>query len=1175
VPDHDNLREIKTFPSLVKYLRDELDWPIEAEDFEDLTFDYEPEELGIDAKTAAKIEQIKQLRPLVSNQPWGIFFVKFEPKRLPVMALRRILSRLVIKKRTSAKKSDQPSWHLNDLLFISNYGEGEQRQITFAHFSHDEAMGDLPTLKVLGWDDADTALHIDHVHQELKEKLRWQEDDEEISDWKSRWSSLFTLRHREVITTSKALSERLAKLAADIRKRVNTILRLETDKGPIRKLQTDFKTALIHDLSDDDFADMYAQTITYGLLTARVSRPAGLVAENVTDMVPVTNPFLRDLMSTFLTIGGRKGKVDFDEVGINDVVQTLREANMEAVLRDFGDRKPEEDPVIFFYEDFLKAYDKKKKVQRGVFYTPKPVVSYIVRSVHELLQKEFGLEDGLADTTTWGEMIKKFPSLGGKKPGLQIPPGTSSDSPFVQILDPATGTGTFLVEVIDIIHHTLTTKWKQQGLTKEQQRTAWNDYVPKHLLPRLHGYELMMAPYAIAHMKIGLKLYETGYRFGSNERARIYLTNALDPPSNIGQLAVFSEALAHEAQAVNKIKSLKRFTVIIGNPPYSGHSANKSRDDDGNITFIGGLIERYKTVDGKPLGERQPKWLQDDYVKFIRFAQWCLDNTTCGQLGFITNHSYADNPTFRGMRQSILSSFDAIYINDLHGNSNESERAADGSPDENVFDIQIGVAIILCCKSPKDQTGRTVSRHALIGSRGSKNAALLAQSVTETAWTVLDPSTPSYLFIRQNTDLVAEYYKGWRITDVFSANNVGFVTARDAFVIDIDESVLRRRIVEFRAPATQIPTAELQQNYGLKNTTSWNLEEARRLVRRNPNWEGLFTKCLYRPFDIRYIYYSADMLERPVFQIQRHMLSGRNVGLLWTRPMSPQFEFSVGVTRYVADQCVVGNKSAGAGISYLGPLFLNPDGRQTELKGIDGVALPNFKAEFLKDLSLVCGIMKRDASGLPHGLISEDIFHYAYAVFHSPNYRSRYAEFLKIDFPRLPLTGNLELFRTLARIGDELVALHLMESPKLNNHITKWQGKTPSSGIEKVTYSDETVWIDKAKTEGFNGVPEIVWNFHIGGYQVSHKWLKDRKGRRLSRDDIEHYQKIVVALNETIRLMTEIDNVINAHGGWPGAFQTSSGVQSMSYEPEQFEYLKAAEEKTGYGKGSKEPEQGS
>ncbi len=668
--DHDDLREIKTFPSLVKYLRDELDWPIEAEDFEDLTFDYEPEELGIDARTAAKIEQIKQLRPLESNQPWGIFFVKFEPKKLPVMALRRILSSLVIKKRTSAKKSDQPSWHMHDLLFISNYGEGKQRQITFAHFAHDEAMGDLPTLKVLGWDDADTALHIDHAYQELKEKLHWREDDEKISDWKSRWSSLFTLRHREVITTSKALSERLAKLAADIRKRVNTILRLESDKGPLRKLHTDFKTALIHDLSDDDFADMYAQTITYGLLTARVSRQSGaLVPENITDMVPVTNPFLRDLMSTFLTVGGRKGKVDFDEVGINDVVQTLREANMEAVLRDFGDRKPEEDPVIFFYEDFLKAYDKRKKVQRGVFYTPKPVVSYIVRSVHELLQKEFGLEDGLADTTTWGEMIKKFPHVppgeGQEEgsPGLKIPAGTSPDTPFVQILDPATGTGTFLVEVIEVIFSTLTAKWKQQGLTKEQQRAAWNDYVPKHLLPRLHGYELMMAPYAIAHMKIGLKLYETGYRFGSDERARIYLTNALEPPTDIGQLAVFSEALAHEAQAVNKIKSLKRFTVVIGNPPYSYASGNTG-------DYIDRLTSAYYSIDGHPLGERNPRGLQDDFVKFIRMSECILNQTGVGVFGFITNNSYLDNPTYRGMRYCLLNSYSSIWILDLHGNSN-------------------------------------------------------------------------------------------------------------------------------------------------------------------------------------------------------------------------------------------------------------------------------------------------------------------------------------------------------------------------------------------------------------------------------------------------------------------------------------------------------------------------
>ncbi|MGH9429050.1 MAG: hypothetical protein ACRD2L_22430, partial [Terriglobia bacterium] len=402
--DVERLRSIKTFPSRVKYLRDELDWPIESDHFDDLTFDYEAEELGLDRKTAVQVKEIKQLRPLVTNQPWGIFFINFEPKQLPVVVLRRILRSLVIKKRQSANKAQQASWQLHDLLFISSYGESDHRDITFAHFSEEKETGDLPTLRVLGWDNEDTVLHLGHTHKVLKEKLRWPENQKDLDGWRSSWSSAFTLRHREVITTSKSMAVRLAELATAIRKRVRLILTVESEKGPLRKLMAAFREALIHDLSEDDFADMYAQTITYGLLTARVSRPAGLVAENVADMVPVTNPFLRDMLSTFLTVGGRKGKIDFDEVGINDVVQALRDANMEAVLRDFGDINPEEDPVVHFYELFLKEYDPKKRVQRGVFYTPRPVVSYIVRSVHELLQTEFGLEDGLASNVTWGEM---------------------------------------------------------------------------------------------------------------------------------------------------------------------------------------------------------------------------------------------------------------------------------------------------------------------------------------------------------------------------------------------------------------------------------------------------------------------------------------------------------------------------------------------------------------------------------------------------------------------------------------------------------------------------------------------------------------------------------------------------------------------------------------------------
>ncbi|NLV45883.1 MAG: N-6 DNA methylase, partial [Candidatus Hydrogenedentes bacterium] len=423
--DVERLRAIKSFPSLVKYLRDELDWPVESGDFDELTYDYNPMELGLDAKAAVKIKEIKQLRPLTTNQPFGIFFINFDPKRLPVVVLRRILGALVIKKRTAADKARQAAWALNDLLFISSYGEVQERAISFAYFRQDECEpSDLPTLQVLGWDGRDTVLHLDHAHQTLKQKLQWPPDEQDSDAWRRQWASAFTVRHREVITTSQALAKRLAELARDIRNRVNAVLEVEAKDGPVRKLHAAFKEALIHDLSEDDFADMYAQTVAYGLLSARASRPAGLVADNILDMVPVTSPFLQELLQTFLHIGGRKRRngnaLDFDELGVTEVVEVLRNANMEAVLRDFGDRNPQEDPVIHFYEDFLKEYDKKKRTSRGVFYTPKPVVSFIVRSVHELLQTEFGLEDGLADTTTWGEMKARFEKNAGRMPALQL-----------------------------------------------------------------------------------------------------------------------------------------------------------------------------------------------------------------------------------------------------------------------------------------------------------------------------------------------------------------------------------------------------------------------------------------------------------------------------------------------------------------------------------------------------------------------------------------------------------------------------------------------------------------------------------------------------------------------------------------------------------------------------------
>lgn len=884
--DHrERLARIRRFDQLVAYLRDDLGWPIASDDFEELTFEYTPEELGIDTKNAAKIQEIKRLRPLVSGQPWGIFFVKFEPKRLPVVALRRILGSVALKKRASANESERQAWAADDLLFVSNYGEGDQRRIAFAHFSKPRAGHDLPTLKVLGWDNLDTPLHLDAVVRELTDHLTWPDDEDDPDAWRERWRAAFKLRHREVITTSKDLSGRLAEFARATRDRIQAALDIETESGPLTKLMKAFQTALVHDLDERRFADMYAQTIAYGLLSARITDSARSTADDLAIHMR-TNPFLKELMETFLYVGGRRGKaresgIDFDELGVSEVVELLDQANIEAVVRDFGDRNPQEDPVIHFYEHFLAAYDKAQKVSRGVFYTPRPVVSYIVRSVDELLRTEFGLADGLADTTTWEEMAKRHK-------GLQIPEGTSPTQAFVQILDPATGTGTFPVEVIDLVHKKMRKKWIAQGHGKNKIHALWNEYVPNHLLRRLHGYELLMAPYAIAHLKIGLKLYETGYRFENDERARVYLTNALEPPGD-GQLTLdFLPALAHEADAVDKVKRSQRFTVVIGNPPYSGVSSNmggwikellKGRLPDGTAT------SSYYHVNGKPLRERKV-WLQDDYVKFIRFSQWILDDTGVGVHAYISNHGYLDNPTFRGMRWSLMQSFQRIRALDLHGNLKKKESAPNGGRDVNLFDIQQGVAIGLFTKSIA-ATSRSVFRADLWGERKRKYGWLLEHTSSETEWKQLEPAPSFYLFdVVDDTSI--DGYSDWpAINRIMPINVTGVVTARDDFVIDLDRDALRSRIGDLRSKRLSDDAVRKKyfvgkgsKKYPPGDSRGWKLPLARRMIREDDRWDERYIPVLYRPFDIRQMYYVPWMVDWPRAEAMPHLLIRDNVGLI-------------------------------------------------------------------------------------------------------------------------------------------------------------------------------------------------------------------------------------------------------------------------------------------------------
>lgn len=1151
VPDVDleRLRAIKSFPQLVKYLRDDLDWPIDSDSVEDLTYEYTPDELGLDAKSAVKVKEIKQLRPLDSKQPWGIFFVNFEPKKLPVVVLRRILRSLVVNKRGAAKQSDRAAWARHDLLFISAYGEGDDRAITFAHFADPPAghENDLPTLKVLGWDDQDTVLHLDMVHRDLSQHLRWPTDSAAAAEpaaWRARWSKAFTIAHGEVVRTSKDLAVRLAELAARIRKRARTVLAHESEKGELRTLHKAFQESLIHDLSQDDFADMYAQTIAYGLLTAAVSRHSPdapgvpVSADSAVDMVPITNPFLKEMLERFLKAGGRNGHaaksphkgIDFDELGVSEVVDLLRTANMDAVLRDFGNRNPLEDPVIHFYELFLKEYDPKKRMQRGVFYTPRPVVSFIVRSVHEILQKEFGLADGLADTATWADMLKRNPDL--KLPEIEVKDekaGKTSKRPidaaadFVQILDPATGTGTFLVEVIDVIHKALVDRWTREKKTKAEITRLWNEYVPAHLLPRLHGYELMPAPYAIAHMKIGLKLHETGYGFGSEERVRVYLTNALEPAQDFSDRLEFEvPALAHEARAVNSVKQRQSFTVLIGNPPYSGHSVNMG-------AFARSMIEPFKAGCPELAKPAQAKWLSDDYVKFYGLAQSRLAQTGTGVLGFITNHSYLDNPTFRGMRRTLLDTFGTGTIVDLHGNSKKKETAPDGSADENVFDIQQGVAIAMwvsrCDRAPMGRCDNCAHRD-LFGGREAKYLTLIRETAASIGSGAVHPLDPQYALTIQDATLRTEYEVFVSVRDIFSVNGdpaPGIVTTQDEFAVSWTRAEAAGKVERLLATKTE---TEARGLFRLCSTEQWSYARAKKEL-ADGTWRREIVPILYRPFDIRFTVYNRNVAVHRRERATRHMLGADRLALITARSnKSPSPDHFLVTSLPAETKC--GESTTQ---SHIFPLWLREeaDDAETTARVFAATDHPNLSPVVQQVFGRLC---KGDVA-----VAARSALHWFYAVAYAPSYRSRYAAFLKTDYPRFPLPPNPPLFRALAALGGELVALHLLESPRLHQSIATYVGSTRPE-VEKLSWFGDTVWLDKAHTRGFRGVPETVWNFHIGGYQVCEKWLKDRKGRTLSKDDIEHYQKIIVALSETIRIMGEIDKVIEEHGGWPGAFVT-------------------------------------
>ncbi|MBN2089794.1 N-6 DNA methylase [candidate division KSB1 bacterium] len=888
---------------------------------------------------------------------------------------------------------------------------------------------------------------------------------------------------------SRSLAVELAKRTRFLKDEVVTEELREKTKGHgfILSFYEAFQQYLISGLTKIDFANLYSQTITYGLFAARTRAKDGFNRKLAYDNIPRTIGILRELFK-FISLGDLPPQMEWI---VDDIAEVLAVTDVTNLLLQYYREGKGRDPIIHFYETFLSEYDPKTREKRGVYYTPEPVVCYIVRSINLLLKERFNKSDGLANDS-------------------------------VTVLDPAAGTLTFMAEATQLATEEFISRYGEGG--KE-------NFIKEHILNNFYAFELMMAPYAIGHIKMSFLLEELGYQLQKDERFKLYLTNTLEMEDLAQTELPGMASLSQESRLAGKIKKEQPILVILGNPPYSGHSANQGKwiDDllkKGYSNKNGIKNGGYYQVDGKALGEKNPKWLQDDYVKFIRFAQWKIDQAGEGVLGFITNHSYLDNPTFRGMRQSLLDSFDELYFLDLHGNVLKKEKCPDGSKDENVFDIRQGAAIAIFVKT-KDNSAKTKVHHAEIyGKREKKYDWLLNHDVRTTQWKKLIPKSQFYFYVPRDEKFQKIYHKFPQITDIFPLHGVGMTTARDQFVIDRDKQALLNRIRLFKN--SKYSDDDLHRFFQINKKKGWDIRTAWDSLQSITDSElkQFIQPIMYRPFDIQWIFYHDAVVWRTVKQVMKHLMH-ENLGLIVPRQVVKDFRHAF------CTNCMTNFNSldvAGRfGSGYLFPLYHYPENNNDSNKSnrsagtlmmVFDVTEPyrsrraNIDRSFLETLANSYGKFS----------YAEDIFFYIYAILYSDIYRTKYAELLRIDFPRIPFTTSYDIFKKLGEFGKRLVDLHLLQSAELDPPLAKFQGKG-NNKVAGVTYDEKRGTIQINPDQYFENINKNIWQYQIGGYKICHKWLKDRKDKILSLDEIKLYCKIVAALNRTIAMQQEIDSL--------------------------------------------------
>lgn len=887
----------------------------------------------------------------------------------------------------------------------------------------------------------------------------------------------------------KTLAENLAGHTKILKESVMEMLKDE--KSAQSALLKTYRAVLIKNLKEEDFANMYAQTVSYGIFAARCLKPTGKFTKQ--DALTTTKtPFLNEILFQAAGPNAHSGTAWIAE----SIADQLNHADMKEILQTFGKGNGHRDPVIYFYENFLEAYDPETRENRGVYYTPEPVVSYIIRSVDKLLKTEFNLKEGISDCS-------KIQTGGEQK-----------EQHRVLILDPATGTGSFPSSAIEHIHKHIVAKTGEG---------AWEDYAKNELLPRLYGFEFMMAPYVICHLKTSIKLAETGVKtsFGANkgegDRLNVYLTNTLENTAAEAAPMLFQETeIVKEAKMAGKIKNDKPVMVVIGNPPYSGESKNKGKwitelmkEDNAGPSYF--KLNGQKLTD---LGEKT-KWINDDYIKFIRFAQWRVKETGEGIIGFITNNNWLDGPTLRGMRQSLLKSFDKIYILNLHGDAQKTKGVPEGTKDENVFPITKGVAISLFVKTGKKGKSDQVAeaKYAeIFGRKASTNHTgkleyLSSKDVETTDWKILEPKNPNYLLTPLDDTFHEEYENGWKIPAIFQKQSAGMVTARDKLTIHHTKASLKQTVERFKS----LEESQARDEFNLpKDVRDWTIQRAQKDLANHPNASKHVTEVLYRPFDKRFTYYtgkSRGFICMPRPAITNQMISNQNIGLITTRQVKAGELTQVLITNRPIEAGI----TRGGGISTLFPLYTISENE----KGI-------FDLEGEKTSNISEGFQSEIKRSIGQEAKPEEMLYYIYAILHSPLYRKRYEPQLKHDFPSIPLPANRANFNSLAGTGKKLAQLHLMEAEINDQQVPQFPAKG-TNVVEKPSYDSQAQTVRINRQQVFQPVSKKTWEFTIGGYQPAQKWLQERKGRKLVHKDIEHYRYICGAITETQELMKEAD----------------------------------------------------